>query len=172
MLSRHIHLGEMIPGGKYDSMGHSSLATREHLFEPDLTRIPLSIHSSSDEPSASINHNNSKSNYESIGSSRSVGESSKFDNARAISSDQFFDRDKQSDSSERYRLTKFQGSAAISSDDYFDREPQMPSGYSAVINNANLNDVKDYVRDGVKTAAERFSSYASNIMRRLNTDDF
>lgn len=101
-----------------------------------------------------------------------MGESNKFDNAKAISSDQFFDRDRQSESSDCRRLTKFQGSAAISSDDYFDREPQVPSGYSAVMNNANLNDVKDYVRDGVKTAAERFSSYATSIMRRLNTDDY
>lgn len=124
----------------------------------------------SDEPSTSINH--SKTNYDSTGSTRSRGEGTKFDNAKAISSDQFFDRDREPDNSERYKLNKFQGSAAISSDDYFDRPPQMPTGYSAVMNNANLNDVKDYVRDGVKTAAERFSSYATSIMRRLNTDDF
>jgi hypothetical protein len=69
-------------------------------------------------------------------------------------------------------LNKFQNSAAISSDDYFDRPQQIPTGYSAVMNNANLADVKDYVKDGVKNVAERFSSYATTIMRRLNTDDF
>ena len=126
---------------------------------------------SADQPTTSTSINHNKTNYDST-SSRSRGENNKFDNAKSISSDQFFDRDKETDSSERYRLTKFQGSAAISSDDYFDRPQQIPTGYSAVMNNANIADVKDYVKDGVKTVAERFSSYATSVMRRLNTDDF
>ena len=69
-------------------------------------------------------------------------------------------------------MNRFQGSAAISSDDYFDRPQQVPTGYSAVMNNANLNDVKDYVKDGVKNVAERMSSYANSFIRRLNTDDY
>lgn len=97
---------------------------------------------------------------------------SRYESARAISSDQFFGKDKSSPDEDKYRITRFQGSAAISSDDYFDRPQQLPSGYSAVINNANLNDVKDYVKDGVKNVAERFSSYATSVMRRLNTDDY
>lgn len=40
------------------------------------------------------------------------------------------------------------------------------------MNNANLADVKDYVKDGVKNVAERFSSYANSVIRRLNTDDY
>lgn len=55
---------------------------------------------------------------------------------------------------DRYRLDKFQNSPAISSDDFFDRPQQ--------------NNVKDYVRDGVKNVAERFSSF---VLRRLNTDE-
>lgn len=117
--------------------------------------------------------------YNSMGSSASSSTSSskpranqRYDSARAISSDQFFNKEKSSQDEDKYRLTRFQGSAAISSDDYFDRPQQLPSGYSAVMNNANLNDVKDYVKDGVKNVAERFSSYATSVMRRLNTDDY
>lgn len=94
------------------------------------------------------------------------------DSRKAISSDQYFNKDRAAQDEDRFRVTRFQGSAAISSDDFFDRPQQMPSGYSAVINNANLNEVKDYVKDGVKNVAERFSSYATSVMRRLNTDDF
>lgn len=114
--------------------------------------------------------NNNRTNYDSISSSR--GEETRFDRAKAISSEQFFDRDRDTDGQERYRLNKFQGSAAISSDDYFDRPQQLPTGYSAVMNSANLTDVKDYVRDGVKNVAERFSSYANTIIKRMNTDEF
>ena len=89
------------------------------------------------------------------------------DSAKAISSDQFFKKDRASEDEGRFRLNRFQGSAAISSDDFFDRPQQPPSGYS-VITNANL----DYVKDGVKNVAERFSSYATSVMRRLNTDDY
>lgn len=95
----------------------------------------------------------------------------RFDSAKAISSEQFFDKDKASEDENRFRISKFQGSAAISSDDFFDRPQQVPTGYQAVINNANLNDVKDYVKDGVKNVAERFSSYATSVMRSLNIED-
>jgi len=122
---------------------------------------------SPEEPSTS-SHNN-WTNYDSI---NSRADNSRFERAKAISSEQFFDRDRESEGAESYRLNKFQGSAAISSDDYFDRPQQIPTGYSAVMNNANLADVKDYVKDGVKNVAERFSSYANTIMRRLNTDEF
>ena len=101
-----------------------------------------------------------------------VDESSRLENAKAFSSEQYFERDRTTTDSERYKLDKFQGSAAISSDEYFDRPQQIPTGYSAVINNANLADVKDYVKDGVKNVAERFSSYATSVIRRLNTDDY
>lgn len=94
-----------------------------------------------------------------------------YDKAKAISSDQYFNKDKASEDENRFRISKFQGSAAISSDDFFDRPQQAPSGYSAVINNANLLDVKDYVKDGVKNVAERFSSYATSVMRSLNIED-
>lgn len=99
-------------------------------------------------------------------------EGSRFDSAKAISSEQYFGKDRESESADRYRLNKFHGSAAISSDDYFDRPREQPTGYSAMMNNANMNDVKDIVKDGVKNIAERFSSYASNVMRRLNTDEY
>jgi len=99
-------------------------------------------------------------------------ESERYNSAKAISSDQFFNKEKTHEHENRYRLTKFQGSAAISSDEFFDRPQQVPTGYSAVLNNANINDVKDYVKDGVKNVAEKFSSYATSVMRRLNTDDY
>lgn len=98
-------------------------------------------------------------------------DSNRFNSAKAISSDQFFNKDKAADDENRFRLNKFQGSAAISSDAFFDRPQQVPTGYTAVINNANLNDVKDYVKDGVKTVAERFSSYTTSLMKRLNASD-
>lgn len=98
-------------------------------------------------------------------------ESNRFDSAKSISSDQFFNKDKASEDENRFRLTKFEGSAAISSDAFFDRPQQVPTGYTAVINNANLNDVKDYVKDGVKNVAERFSSYTTSLMKRLNVSD-
>lgn len=102
-------------------------------------------------------------------SSRYMDEA-RFDSAKAISSDQFFNKDQGSEE-DRHRLNKFSGSAAISSDDFFDRPQQIPTGYSAVINNANLNDVKDYVKDGVKNVAERFSSYATAFMKRMEYAD-
>lgn len=105
-------------------------------------------------------------------SSRSTSHSNRFESAKAISSEQFFDKNRESESSERYRLIRFLGSSAISSDDYFNRPKEVPTGYSAVMNNANLNDVKDYVKDGVKNVAEKFSSYATSVMRRLNDNDF
>lgn len=98
-------------------------------------------------------------------------DSNRFNSAKAISSDQFFNKDKAVDDENRFRLNKFQGSAAISSDAFFDRPQQVPTGYTAVINNANLNDVKDYVKDGVKNVAERFSSYTTSLMKRLNVSD-
>lgn len=125
------------------------------------------------EPSSGTKYNSMGSSASSsITSSKPRANNSRYESAKAISSDQFFNKDKSSQDADKYRLTRFQGSAAISSDDYFDRPQQLPSGYSAVINNANLNDVKDYVKDGVKNVAERFSSYATSVMRRLNTDDY
>lgn len=125
------------------------------------------------EPSGGTKYNSMGSSASSsTTSSNPRANNSRYDNARAISSDQFFEKNKSSQDEDKYRLTKFQGSAAISSDDYFDRPQQLPTGYSAVINNANLNDVKDYVKDGVKNVAERFSSYATSVIRRLNTDDY
>lgn len=128
---------------------------------------PLITKHSPAEPSTS-SHNN-RTNYDSI---NSRADNTRFERAKAISSDQFFDKDGASEGADSYRLNKFQGSAAISSDDYFDRPQQIPTGYSAVMNNASLADVKDYVKDTVKDTAERFSFYASSLMRRLNTDDF
>lgn len=90
---------------------------------------------------------------------------------RSISSDQYFEKNRTTET-DRFRIKRFQGSAAISSDDFFDRPQPASSGYPAVINNANLNDVKDYVKDGVKNVAERFSTYATSVMRRFNTDDY
>lgn len=93
----------------------------------------------------------------------------RFKSAKSISSDQYFEKDKASDAEDKFRIDRFRGSAAISSDAFFDRPQQMPGGYSNVMNNANLNDVKDYVKDGVKNVAETFSSYATRMMSRLNT---
>lgn len=91
----------------------------------------------------------------------------RFTSARAISSDQYFNKEETSGSEGRSGATRFQGSAAISSDDYFNRP---------VVNNANVTDTirgtVDNVKAGVKDAAELFSSYATSVIRRLNTGDY
>lgn len=92
--------------------------------------------------------------------------SSRFDSAKAISSDAYFDRNVSQTSENRFRLNRFQESNAISSDDFFDRPQQVASSYTA-----NLNDMTDMVKDGVKSVAERFSSYATNVLRRLNAEE-
>lgn len=95
-------------------------------------------------------------------------DNTRFDKAKAISSDQYFDKERAAEDKDRFRVGRFSGSAAISSDDFFDRPQQIPTGYSAVMNNANLNDVKDYVRDGVKSVAERFSSLTTRVIDSIN----
>eukprot|EP01111_Echinosteliopsis_oligospora_P012843 TRINITY_DN4454_c0_g1_i1.p1 TRINITY_DN4454_c0_g1~~TRINITY_DN4454_c0_g1_i1.p1 ORF type:complete len:448 (-),score=158.69 TRINITY_DN4454_c0_g1_i1:119-1462(-) len=56
-------------------------------------------------------------------SSEVVQSNSKYTNAKSISSDQYFGRDKEEDSYEKQqRLSKFQGARAISSADYYERD--------------------------------------------------
>lgn len=92
----------------------------------------------------------------------SYQKSTSYNSPKSISSDKYFQ--KKDEPSDPSRLSKFSSSAAISSDDYFDR-PQMQAS------NINIDNVKDYVRDGVKNVAERFSSFTSDVMRRLNNDE-
>lgn len=92
----------------------------------------------------------------------SYQKSSSYNSPTSISSDKYFQKNEEP--SDPSRLSKFSSSAAISSDDYFDR-PQMQAS------NMNIDNVKDYVRDGVKNVAERFSSLTSDFMRRLNNDE-
>lgn len=91
----------------------------------------------------------------------------RFTSPRAISSEQYFNKEEASGSESRSGTTRFQGSAAISSDDYFNRP---------VVNNVNVSDTirgtVDNVKAGVKDAAELFSSYATSVIRRLNTGDY
>lgn len=98
-------------------------------------------------------------------------EESRFNKVKAISSEQYFERDRDTSGSDRYRLDRFSGSASISSDDYFDRPQKVPMGFIAVMNSPNFSDVRDYVKDNVKNVAESLSSYATSVMRRMNTDD-
>lgn len=163
-ISRSTDIQDILPSsrrGFQTSVEPEVISTKWSTIEPTSLKKPAPSSSSQISQGRSSNQQSSSTKDEST---------NKFANAKSISSDQFFGNNQSSESGNHSKFSQFQGSDAISSDDFFDR-PSMPSSsYSTVINNANLYDIKEGVRDGVKHMAERFSSYATGVMKRLASD--
>lgn len=72
----------------------------------------------------------------------------------------------------RSQLTKFQGSNSISSDQYFGRESSVKqsnsSYYASAVRDANMDDIKDGVREGVTKVAGKLSALANDVMTSIN----
>ncbi|XP_065911439.1 ADP-ribosylation factor GTPase-activating protein 2-like [Dysidea avara] len=78
----------------------------------------------------------------------------KFAGAKAISSDQYFGRDKEDPFTHNANMTKFEGSASISSDDYFGRS-KSKSGQRSDFNN---------IKDNVSKVTGRISDMAAGMI--------
>ncbi|CAN7945884.1 unnamed protein product [Ixodes pacificus] len=99
----------------------------------------------------------------------------KFGNAKAISSDQYFQGSRDSDFERRATLARFEGSSSISSADYFGGGSGGSSshggggggGISGSASGPNLYEIREGVRDGVTKVASRLSSLANGVMSSL-----
>ncbi|CAF0854974.1 unnamed protein product [Rotaria sp. Silwood1] len=88
----------------------------------------------------------------------------RFSNAKAISSDQFFNKD--SDNDRNNVTSRFQTSTSISSEEYFadpNKKPQDRSNYHG----PDLATMKADFKDGVSKAAGRLSSLANTVMSSI-----
>ncbi|KAK7066176.1 ADP-ribosylation factor GTPase-activating protein 2 [Halocaridina rubra] len=91
----------------------------------------------------------------------------KFGNAKAISSDMFF-QDRDPDAEMRSTLAKYEGSSSISSADLFGGGQQQRNNYSGgSIQAPDLDEVRESVRQGVTKVAGRLGSIANNVMSSL-----
>ncbi|CAF1295295.1 unnamed protein product [Adineta ricciae] len=88
----------------------------------------------------------------------------RFSNAKAISSDQFFNKD--SDSDRNNTVSRFQGSTSISSEDYFG-DPNKKSQDRSNYQGPDLTTMKADFKEGVSKAAGRLSSLASSVMSSI-----
>ncbi|KAL7640295.1 UNVERIFIED_CONTAM: hypothetical protein RMT77_009709 [Armadillidium vulgare] len=88
----------------------------------------------------------------------------KFGNAKAISSDMFF-QGHDPDAEVRSNLTRFEGSSSISSSDLFGEQQSVKRGSS--IQAPDLDDVRESVRQGVTKVAGRLSNLATNVMSTI-----
>ncbi|KAK9701711.1 putative GTPase activating protein for Arf [Popillia japonica] len=88
----------------------------------------------------------------------------KFGQAKAISSDQFFN-DKAADYETQANLNRFQGSSSISSSEFFGngRDDAAQNAFHA----PDLEDVRESVRQGVTKVAGKLSSLANGVMSSL-----
>ncbi|XP_023235789.1 ADP-ribosylation factor GTPase-activating protein 2-like [Centruroides sculpturatus] len=88
----------------------------------------------------------------------------KFGNAKAISSDQFFNNNFDSEYQRKSNLSRFEGSSSISSEDFFGESTRSPThSYSG----PNMYDIKEGVKDGVTKVASRLSNIANGVMSSL-----
>lgn len=90
----------------------------------------------------------------------------KFGNAKAISSEQFFGPDRDSEFERRTNLSRFEGSNCISSEDFFSNGSSQRNP-SPTYSGPNLYDIKEGVKDGVTKVAGRLSSLANGVMSSL-----
>jgi len=106
-------------------------------------------------------------------SSSGVGDEAqkKFGNAKAISSDQYFGGSKDIESERRSNLSRFDGQTSISSADYFgdgaQRNMQQSSSFQNSLQNVDLDDVKESVRQGVTKVAGKLSTLANGVMSSI-----
>lgn len=88
----------------------------------------------------------------------------RFSNAKAISSDQFFNNDSSADRNNA--ASRFQGSTSISSEDYFgdpNRKNQSHPNYQG----PDIATMKQDFKEGVSKAAGKLSSLASSVMSSI-----
>lgn len=94
----------------------------------------------------------------------------KFGNVKAISSDQYFNEGLP-EYERNVNLSRFQGSNSISSADYFGDGSDNRRGNSSYtaqqLQNIDLDDVKQSVRQGVSKVAGKLSSLANGVMTTL-----
>jgi len=94
----------------------------------------------------------------------------KFGKAKAISSDQFFGASDDKDYERRMNLSRFEGSTSISSADYFGdgrQRTETSASYSSHLQNVDLDDVKESVRQGVTKVAGRLSNLANGVVSTI-----
>ncbi|CAF2514030.1 unnamed protein product [Rotaria sp. Silwood2] len=119
--------------------------------------------------SYSNNDTSSSSSKSKTQSSTSYGEGNnseaqkRFSNAKAISSDQFFNKD--SDNQNNV-ISRFQGSASISSEDFFD-DPNKKKQDRSTYQSPDLSGMTADFKEGVSKAANKLSSLASNVMSSM-----
>ncbi|XP_064489586.1 ADP-ribosylation factor GTPase-activating protein 2-like isoform X2 [Ornithodoros turicata] len=89
----------------------------------------------------------------------------KFGNAKAISSQQFFEGSRDTDFERRLQLSRFEGSSAISSADYFG--DGVSTQHHDVSSGPNLYEIREGVREGVTKVASRLSSIANGVVSSL-----
>ncbi|KAH0813417.1 hypothetical protein GEV33_009377 [Tenebrio molitor] len=89
----------------------------------------------------------------------------KFGNAKAISSEQFFN-DREPDYETKANLNRFQGSSSISSAEFFGNGKETPQNAHA-LQAYDLEDVRESVRQGVTKVAGKISSLANGVMSSL-----
>lgn len=107
----------------------------------------------------------------------------KFGNAKAISSDQFFN-DREADYETKANLNRFQGSSSISSAEFFGNGKGTyltlccfffvyyqtfleANNAAGSLQSYDLDDVKESVRQGVTKVAGRISSLANGVMSSI-----
>ncbi|CAF3839963.1 unnamed protein product [Rotaria magnacalcarata] len=110
-------------------------------------------------------YNSSSKKPTSYASASSDGDAQKrFSNAKAISSDQFFNKD--SDSDRNNVTSRFQGNTSISSEDYFG-DPNKKSQDRSNYHGPDMATMKADFKEGVSKAAGRLSSLANSVMSSI-----
>ncbi|CAF3653876.1 unnamed protein product [Adineta steineri] len=89
----------------------------------------------------------------------------RFSNAKAISSDQFFN--KESDNDRNNVTSRFQGNTSISSEDYFGDPNKKSQDRGNNYQGPDLTTMKADFKEGVTKAAGRLSSLASSVMSSI-----
>ncbi|CAF3721092.1 unnamed protein product [Rotaria magnacalcarata] len=113
---------------------------------------------------------NSSSSKSKTQSSKSYGEGNssdaqkRFSNAKAISSDQFFNKD--SDNDRNIVVSRFQGNTSISSDEFFE-DPNKKRTDRSNYQGPDLATMKADFKEGISKAAGRLSSLASSVMSTM-----
>lgn len=174
--SKNSGLDDLLPR----SGGSSKPSSRDSDWDMLSDFAPTSKPSSAFAPSSSSNaygsssssgqHRSSNMTREPVSSSSASSNDAqkKFGNAKAISSDQFFQDSGSADYERRTNLQRFEGSSSISSADYFgDGSSRSRSSASSVpsynIQTPDLDEVKESVRQGVTKVASKLSSLANDF---------
>jgi len=121
------------------------------------------LNSFDDQPKKSSNERMKRP--ETLSTTSSTFDSSKYSSAKAISSDMLFGNEKSSGPDAN--LSRFQGSASISSAEYFGRQETTPAMRG--LQTPDMDDVKESVRQGVTKVAGRLSGLASGALSSIQT---